>query len=199
MMNVFPCGGILGRRLAAEDAVLHRPEPRVAVPPGEVLAVEETLHSGRLGGSGPRLVSGKSVDGKQACDQGQSADHGSLQSMKAVSARRLWIDDPAISSNPTRKRGNAAAMPVDAAFPRSRFGLILGPRTYPRLAGLNLSPTARRDYIHTLPRCAERHCLGNSSLGLWKQNKTDCRIGVHGHYPGGCGFESHRRNFTVAP
>ena len=44
MMNVLPLRRVFVGRLAADHAVLDAPQPRIAVPAAQVLAVEQRLH-----------------------------------------------------------------------------------------------------------------------------------------------------------
>ena len=58
--------GIVGRRLAADDAVLHAPEPWIAVPALERLAVEQDTGSA---GSSARTTCGQLSDNKSSQDR----------------------------------------------------------------------------------------------------------------------------------
>jgi hypothetical protein len=48
-----------------DGAVFHAPEAGVAVPAGEVFAVEKRLHSGGRWGNGARRISCENVSGEQ--------------------------------------------------------------------------------------------------------------------------------------
>lgn len=68
-------GRLLGGGFAVNDAVSHGPQPRIAVPTGQVFAVEDSSHVSRFG-RGHLRTFGKGVDGKRGeREEHQGTEH----------------------------------------------------------------------------------------------------------------------------
>ncbi len=118
-------------------------------------------------------------------------------------------DDPKVSNlerSRERERNGisqrwSGACPLSEANATDKSGISattsLGLLKHTATAGLEYMVRFRPPPLETISGGGAHLGAGNSGQPSSPQNMIDCRVGVHGSYPGGCGFESHRRNFKA--